>query len=102
MSEQTPMERITEIVYRRHEDSDIVEVFAGDLGILWAAAVEAEETLKSQGRDTDSVCVLIGNLHGQDGHDWSEWRNEYIASGGDLWHERVCRRCGEIDYERVP
>ena len=33
------------------------------------------------------------------GIDWTEWRNEYIASGGEMWHECVCRRCGEIDYE---
>ena len=102
---RTPLERVAAVlpVGKGPSDEDTVEVQAGDLGILYAIAIEFEDWAnRHTGRYTDELCVLVGNLHGQDGHDWSEWRNEYIASGGDLWHERVCRRCGEIDYERVP
>ena len=101
MSAQTPRERIEKAIRVFGESGTLVF----DIRLLRKIALEAEAIIGDPDRydlHRDYLCSLVGEYIGAPGHDWTEWRNEYIASGGDLWHERVCRRCGEIDYERVP
>lgn len=103
MTNQTPLERIEEALGLFGKAGTLV-FQADDVRLLRSIALEAVAIVGDPDRydlHRDVLCGLIGEYLGAEGHDWSEWGDPYDVDG-DMWHERVCRRCGEQDFERVP
>ncbi len=96
---RTPLERIAALLPLNNgpRDEDVVEIRAGDLGILYAIAIETECVFASiEDKDTEVLCILFSNLYGQDDHDWGDWEIPY--TNGDEWfRSRMCQRCYDTD-----